>query len=399
MKEVDVLVVGGGPAGLATAERIARGGSVLVVHRDREIGRPVRSSGGTWLRHVRELGIPARFYHPITKLVFAGPSTTATFPFAADQLGVLDITGTYQHLANLAMQAGAAIWCGTRFARIEAAGPHQFKIDLVGPQGQSGVRARYVIDASGHARAVIAQVSNEHRFSRYGLGVECEFENLTPNDQRAVLFVGNTYSPAGYGWVFPTNIGTVRVGIGVQRPDVDANPQKLMETFLECNTPLRQSLKLGKLLESHTGIIPAAGPARRFQFGRVIAVGDSVGQALPLVGEGIRYCIEAGRKLGDEMAAALLAGVEFDGRGYQRWWDQRYRARFELAQVINERISGYDDARWDSKVRMLSLLSPEDVGAALRMDYSAQSLVRFVGRHPQECLRFGWERLKSRLGA
>jgi NADPH-dependent 2,4-dienoyl-CoA reductase/sulfur reductase-like enzyme len=46
----DVLVVGGGPAGLSAAESAARGGArVAVLERQKEIGYPIHTSGGTWL--------------------------------------------------------------------------------------------------------------------------------------------------------------------------------------------------------------------------------------------------------------------------------------------------------------------------------------------------------------
>ena len=71
--DVDVLVVGGGPAGLAVAERAARAGRTLVVHQDAEIGRPVRTSGGSWKAHLVALGIPSRFYREIDRLMIAAP--------------------------------------------------------------------------------------------------------------------------------------------------------------------------------------------------------------------------------------------------------------------------------------------------------------------------------------
>lgn len=55
--QVDVLIAGGGPAGLAVG--VARGGpSVLVVHRDKKLGKPVRTSGGGWQREIDRLGVP-----------------------------------------------------------------------------------------------------------------------------------------------------------------------------------------------------------------------------------------------------------------------------------------------------------------------------------------------------
>ncbi|MCA1596012.1 MAG: FAD-dependent oxidoreductase, partial [Chloroflexi bacterium] len=72
-ERVDVLVVGGGPAGLAAAHAAAADGTVLVVHRDRQIGLPVRTSGASWKRDIDRLGLPSTLYHPLDRLSFYGP--------------------------------------------------------------------------------------------------------------------------------------------------------------------------------------------------------------------------------------------------------------------------------------------------------------------------------------
>ena len=56
----DVLVVGGGPAGLSAAEAAAKAGArVAVLERRKEIGYPVHTSGGSWISDMRAIGIPA----------------------------------------------------------------------------------------------------------------------------------------------------------------------------------------------------------------------------------------------------------------------------------------------------------------------------------------------------
>jgi len=57
--DTDVLVVGGGQAGLSTAAAAAaRGARVLVVERRPRIGDPVHTSGATATTTVERFGIP-----------------------------------------------------------------------------------------------------------------------------------------------------------------------------------------------------------------------------------------------------------------------------------------------------------------------------------------------------
>ena len=70
MTDCDVLIVGGGPAGLSVASHLPRSARVVVAHADAEIGTPVRTSGGTWVRDMQALGIPSEFWQVIDQLDF-----------------------------------------------------------------------------------------------------------------------------------------------------------------------------------------------------------------------------------------------------------------------------------------------------------------------------------------
>ena len=56
----DAIIAGGGPAGLAAAEALARRGcSALVLEQNHEIGSPIRTSGGSFIDELEALAIPA----------------------------------------------------------------------------------------------------------------------------------------------------------------------------------------------------------------------------------------------------------------------------------------------------------------------------------------------------
>ena len=399
MEQVDVLIVGGGPAGLATAEKAAAGGNVLLVHKDAEIGRPVRTSGGSWMTDVKRLGLAPRLYHEINSLVFAGPTRSAQFAFGHDKPVVLDVTATYKHLAALAEDAGAVIAPATTLIGVEVEKDDRYICELRHKDTTRHVAARYVVDASGFQRAALKRVGIEDKATRYGIGAEAEFEDLSAQPARAILFVGTRYAPAGYGWVFPTTHGTVRVGIGLTRPDVQAAPARLLKEFLCSDAARDLGLCVGRLVEEHGGVVPAVGPSRRVAHGNLLAVGDSAGQVLPIVGEGIRFCIEAGRQAGSALNAALRQPSASSARlaGYENWWLRTYYRRFVFAQKINERISRFEDAQWDGGVSRLALLDGDMMAALLRADPLPVPLLRFLCRNPLAALRYIEGRARRRL--
>src|SRR5580698_4748406 len=108
--EVDVAVVGGGPAGLAAAAEAAKGGlNVVVLERGHAIGEPVRTSGGSFVKPLKALGVPKRCYHPIHRIKVIGPTTSATKSYRRALGCVIDVRGTYQWLAQQAVEAGAEV--------------------------------------------------------------------------------------------------------------------------------------------------------------------------------------------------------------------------------------------------------------------------------------------------
>jgi digeranylgeranylglycerophospholipid reductase len=108
--EIDVAVVGGGPAGLAAAAEAANGGlSVVVLERGHAIGEPVRTSGGSFVKPLKAMGIPRRCYHPIHRIKVVGPTTEAVKTYRRALGCVLDVRGTYQWLAQQAIEAGAEL--------------------------------------------------------------------------------------------------------------------------------------------------------------------------------------------------------------------------------------------------------------------------------------------------
>lgn len=392
-RSVDVLVAGGGPAGLAVAAEAARARlDVLLVEREREIGVPVHTSGGTAPSTVQRHGIPAEFFHPVTSLRFVGPSRDVPFHYKSPVMVVLDVRGTYQFLAQRAQSLGAEIRTGVT-ARAVMKGEAGAAAGLVLDAGEDPyeVAAKVVVDATGY-RAAISKAAGLHAgFERFGVGAEVELIAPFCRQDEAVLIVGSRYAPAGYGWVFPWGDGRVRIGVGIHHGDVRSNPRDHLELLLQEAEKLGVDLRDSRRVEEHLGLIPAHQLPERFTGPGVMAVGDAACQATLVVGEGIRVSLEAGADAGRISADAIRAGTYANGglETYERNFRRSHERSLRLGHYVNRRLATFDDAEWDEKLDLLRAVPAPALPRILQSDFSLQTMVTLLTGNPRLWLTVG----------
>jgi digeranylgeranylglycerophospholipid reductase len=383
--EPDVLVVGGGPAGLSVARELARlGRSVTVVEREAEIGRPVHTSGGTAIGTLDSFQLPRTCGHGISTITFVGPSERCDLVFERDVLAVLDVTGTYQFLARHAEMLGASVACCTRFERTVREGTSLTGAIVRAGAQEAEVRARVLVDASGYRAALSKDAGLHPGFDRFGVGAEYEY--LAPNvDQtRALLIVGSEFAPAGYGWVFPWGRDRVRIGVGVHHADVRDDPRELLDRMLAAAPRLGLDMAGASQVEYHRGLIPSARTPAALTGDGILAVGDSGSQATLVVGEGIRVSLDAGVMAAAAIHDALARGdVSAAGLApYERAFRQRYGRAGRVGYAMNRRLANQRDSDWDDSVRLLSRLPRDFVLEILQAEFSLLSALRAVAQRP-----------------
>ena len=376
----DVVIAGGGPAGLSAAIAAARQGmSVVVLERESAFGIPTRTSGGTFLADMRELGVPDRLLNPVRRVRFLGPTTASDVVVDPPVVGILDVRGLYQWLAECAATAGAELHLRSSVTGI-AVEPDGVAVGVRGHGGEWRAVGRYAVDATGVA-AVLSRPARPG-FARRGVGAELDMAAPGFPMDTCWLIVGGAVAPSGYGWVFPYRDGRVRIGVGVLRPDADADPRDYLERLLAL-PELNGLLGTAQPVEVHAGLIPAE-PLRPALVGpRLIAVGDASAQASTLVGEGIRFAMRAGSGAGHAVADAVQRG-EDDAplRAFDAAWRARYGREFRIAHRLSVSMGRFGDPTWDRAVRAVGELPPWFVAEALSTRFRAKSVARVAVGHP-----------------
>jgi digeranylgeranylglycerophospholipid reductase len=385
-EECDVLIVGGGPAGLAAAEAAAKlNVRTILLERQNEIGYPIHTSGGSWISDMKALDIPENLYHPITKVMFISPHSEAPLYYNPPVACVLDVRGVYQHLASRAIVAGAIL--RVRHA-VETTIVENDRIVGVTAKNHVSERIRIhapvTIDASGFSRHVGVRTAMGNAFRRYGYGAE--YDLYAPNYPQDELFLimGSNYAPRGYAWAFPRGNGRVRLGVGVLHPDCDDDARVYLDNIVRDLPQLSDIFKDASPIEYHTGLFPSEGTLDLFSSDGLLLAGDAAGQGSTLVGEGIRFAIYSGQMAGSVAAEAIKAGdtsALFLSR-FDRQWRGKFGRDMDIAYMINKHIANYSDEQWDNALNLMKRLTPTQVAHALRGDFNAGLIMGILARNP-----------------
>jgi digeranylgeranylglycerophospholipid reductase len=195
--------------------------------------------------------------------------------------------------------------------------------------------------------------------------------------------VGQKYSDAGYAWIFPISRQRVRIGTGVGRPESVADPIRKLKSIMEGKFKPLEELGNIQPIEFHYGFIPNEGSRSSSIYDGLILVGDSAGQANPLVLEGIRFAIEFGRVAGDVGADSILKGCTRESlEQYEKFWKDRVSSKIKSSLKVQSRWLQMNDDSWDREVEIIEQMTVEDFLDFIKAQLTTSKLMKLVLTHP-----------------
>ncbi len=385
----DVVVVGAGPAGSSAAFSAAKNGMrVALIEKEESVAQTVRTSGVTWIDSIEEFGIPEHCYNPIKNYSFCSLNNQVTISSDTAKAAVLDVRRTYRWLAEKAQRQDVELFLNTT---VTGAVRNSSGISLNATSSKDEIKfnAKIVIDASGFQSVVAKSLGYVSQWKRFGAGAEYEVEVENVDPETWYLMVGEQYSPAGYAWIFPLGKNIVRIGVGVGKPESPIDPAERLKEIMD--KKIGPIAKLGKItpIEFHYGLIPNDGLSRKTVYDNLILVGDSAGQANPLVLEGIRYAIRFGMVAGEIAASAISKGdtSEKTLSSYEETWKKAILAKINSASKVQSRWIGLSDQEWDRELDIIKELSADEFLDFIKAEFGLASIIKLATHHPKLAVR------------
>jgi geranylgeranyl reductase family protein len=341
LMELDLLVVGAGPAGTAAAITAADLGlRVRVVDkarfpRDKTCGDGLTTGA---LRRLERLGLDARelpSYTSVREVVIVGPDgrrIDLPLPDRGEYAAVVPRVELDHALVRLARRRGVTIDEGVAVGTLETR-PDSVAVGL--DTGET-IEARNLVAADGHYSTVrrlarpdaAPQLGTWHAFRQYFRGVD--------DSKLWVLFEADLLP--GYAWVFPLGDGRVNVGYGVLR-DAHTTGKQLKALWADvlARPSMRAVLGPDARPEGTVRAWPIPAELHRDQLvaGRVLFVGDAASVVDPLTGEGIAQALETGA-----LAAEAVADDGDVGARYARSVSRALGADLAMARGLQRVMGG-----------------------------------------------------------
>ncbi len=371
-RRFSALVVGGGPAGAATALGLARRGlaAVLVESSRYDTFRVGESLPPVARVLLERLGVWERFAaqgHVPSQAILSAWGSEAL----SEQHSLFSPLGTGWHverrgfdamLTSAAEEQGVSVHRASRVASLVGTGPFQARIE--GASGSALVEAEFVVDATGRASSVAKSLGSERVAHDRLVGIVGAFEvpGGTPPPASVLLLEA---VPEGWWYSVPLPGGSLLVAAMVDADDITRSglrPQAYHERSLgqTQHTKARASglTAPGPLIvrkASTERLTRIVGPA-------FIAVGDAATSFDPLSSQGIWKALASGERaaqaIAERLGGVVDALVSYERHVLDEFW------RFQEGRLSNYAT----EQRWPDTLfwRRRRPLDPQD--RALTLD-------------------------------
>jgi len=382
----DVIVVGAGPAGSATAFHLAKQGLNVTLFEKTSFPREKVCGDGLTPRAVKQIldmGIePTKengwLRNKGLRVIGGGHRLELNWPDVDGfpNYGLVRTRADFDELlARTAQKQGVNLFEKTRVTGpiFDSTSGKVIGVNIKKDDGnQEQHFAPVVVASDGVSSRMALALGLERRDDRpMGVAVRTYYKSTRSDDDYLESWLElrdqNKLLP-GYGWIFGMGDGTSNVGLGI----LDSSPvfqsidyKDLLKRWLD-QTPEEWGFRDQNMTQPVRGAALPMGFNRQPHYAKgMILVGDSGGMVNPFNGEGIAYAMETGQVAADVIANSLKAKSEFE----------REKQLHQYPIVLKDRLGGYYTL---GRVFVKLIGNPQIMQVATKYGMASKPLMRFT---------------------
>jgi digeranylgeranylglycerophospholipid reductase len=332
----DVIITGGGPAGLCSAYHLALSGiSVMLIERKQDIESPLNCAEGISLEGFASFGLkdvdkkvleqfceadgfyskespilPSWVSRVIEGGVLVSPSGLRTVIHHPKAGFILDRKRFLSDICAMACSFGARILTKAELLSVSE-GDSGVMVSFSHYGKDCYAKADYFISSdgvegstlralSGGLKGTAVDTENSHTCAQYVLS------GVSTKSGYPEFYTGKNVAPGGYAWAFPKGDNLINAGVGIV-PKSGLIAKEYLDGFIDRYFP-----KAGII--GYTGGVVPCKRMKTPVLGRVLFTGDAAGLADPLSGGGIANAFTSGR-----LAASLIVESLRGGEGIKNY--------------------------------------------------------------------------------
>jgi len=336
----DIIVVGGGPAGLIAAKTAAaKNVDVQLFESKDKIGFHEHCAGLLSINGLKSLNlsnlpseifqnkeiIGSRLYSPAGKLI----EVRKKDPTAC----VVDRVKFDLYLSSIAEAAGVNIKTSTRVVDIQRKN-NLIELNLGKKNSFEKLTSKMVILAEGrfpklNSRVGLPIPSREKIVftSQYYLSKINEIDK-----QYVELYQTKEYAPGFFAWIIPINEETAKVGLG----STSIPASKQLDYFIKKHPIAKKKLIKSEIKKRTSGAIPLGSYISRTYNNNALVVGDAASQTKPTTGGGVILGGIAAQIAGD-IAANAVINNQLDSKylsNYAKLWKKEMKRNLSIMKQV-----------------------------------------------------------------
>lgn len=317
--EREVVVVGAGPSGSATAITLAKQGHDVLLLDRKEFPRDKTCGDGIpagAIEVLYSLGMEEKIrqadFYPVDQILLSSPrGHVLEAPLKPGVTGASSYVVPRTKFDALIQRH--AVDCGAEFKQAQVQEPIVEDGRVVGVRAKVNgsveeIRSKIVVGADG-VTSVVARAlrPDKHEDGHRAIALRCYTEDLEVRPHQVEFYLYNDILP-GYAWIFPYSEGQTNLGLGMRLDkyrDIDKSLEEMVDIFLKMPTIKQRLSRGGELRDIAVWQLNFGSRPMQRAYDGSILVGDAAGLINPLTGGGIHNGLQSAMLAGEIVHDAL----------------------------------------------------------------------------------------------